>query len=188
MIDLAEFHERALTILDRTIEGIGTEDWSQPTACEGWTVRDLVNHLTAEARWAPHLLRGETLEAVGDRYEGDVLGADPHAAWRDARDDERAAVAVPGALDGTVHTSMGELPAEVYLSQRLTDLVVHRWDLAQGLGVDGTIPEDIAAYLFDMWEPQAEAMAESGLFSPPVEVAEDASYSDRLVALLGRRP
>ena len=28
-----------------------------------------------------HLLRGDTLDAVGDRYDGDVLGSDPVQTW-----------------------------------------------------------------------------------------------------------
>ena len=188
MTDLVDFHHRALARLTDTIEGIGADDWQRPTACADWAVRDLVGHLTAEAHWAPHLLRGESLSQVGDRYDGDVLGEDPHGAWRAASDDERRAVAAPGALDGTVDTSMGELPASVYLAQRLTDLAVHRWDLARGLGVDGSIPDDIAEFLYEMWEPQADELASTGIFAPRVEVPADASATDRVVALLGRAP
>lgn len=188
MVDLVEFHGRALTDLDAAIESIGEEDWPRATACEGWSVRDLVGHLTAEALWAPHLLRGETLDEVGDRYDSDVLGADPQAAWREASAAERAAVVAPGALDGTVHTTMGELPAALYLTQRLTDLVVHRWDLAWGLGLGRALPEDIAEYLYRALKPQADELAASGMFAPPVEVPADATPADRLLGLLGRRP
>lgn len=55
--------------------------WDAPSPCSRWTVRDVLNHLTSEHLWAPHLLRGELLQDVGDRYDGDVLGADPPAAW-----------------------------------------------------------------------------------------------------------
>ncbi|QBI18188.1 TIGR03086 family protein [Egibacter rhizosphaerae] len=188
MADLVRFHHRALGALDESIEHVDSEDWPRPTPCESWSVRGLVNHLTAEALWAPHLLRGETLEEVGQRYEGDVLGPRPHEAWKEAGEAERRAVGAEGALDGTVHTSMGQLDASTYLAQRLTDLVVHRWDLARALGHDGTVPEDIATYLYERWAPHAEGLAASGLFAPPVEVGPDASASDRLIALLGRRP
>ena len=188
MNDLVDFHDRAMTNLSATIDTIGPGDWDRPTACEGWSVWDLVNHLTAEAWWAPHLLRGERIAEVGDRYDGDVLGPDPQKAWREASEAERQAVNAPGALDQTVDTSMGELPASVYLAQRITDLAVHRWDLAQGLGTDGTIPDDLANFLYDTWEPQADEVAASGVFAPRVEVPADASPTDRLVALLGRRP
>ena len=188
MTDVVELHGRALADLDAMVARIGPDDWDRTTACSEWNVRALLNHLTAEALWAPHLLRGETLEEVGDRYEGDVLGVEPIAAWREASAGEHAAVTAPGALEATVHTTMGPLDARTYLSQRLTDLAVHRWDLAQGLEVDASIPADIAEHLLAMLEPMADELAESGLFADPVPVPEDASSSDRLLALLGRQP
>ncbi len=188
MSHVVELHSRALADLDAMVSRIGPRDWQQRTACTDWTVRDLLNHLTAEALWAPHLLRGETLEQVGDRYQGDVLGADPLTTWREASAGEHAAVTAPGALEVTVHTTMGPLEARTYLSQRLTDLAVHRWDLAQGLGVETTIPTDVAEHLLELIEPMADELADTGLFAPPVEVPADASSSERLLGLLGRRP
>jgi len=38
-----------------------------------------VNHLAGEDLWAPPLLAGSTIAEVGDRFEGDVLGAEPLA-------------------------------------------------------------------------------------------------------------
>ena len=183
-----ELHRRAIDDLDATIATIDDADWNRPTACEGWSVRDLLAHLTAEARWAPHLLAGQTLEEVGDRYDGDVLGADALGAWREASAAERAAVDEPAVLTRGVHTTMGTLPAEVYLTQRVTDLVVHRWDLAQGLGTAATPPEDLATPLLDALTPHADELAGSGLFAPPVPVADDAPAGERLLGLLGRDP
>ncbi len=183
-----ELHRRAIDDLDATIAAIDDADWERPTACEGWSVRDLLAHLTAEAWWAPHLLAGQTLEEVGDRYDGDVLGDDPLAAWREASAAERAAVAEPAVLTRRVHTTMGTLPAEVYLTQRVTDLVVHRWDLARGLGIEVTPPDELAAPLLEALAPHAEELAGSGLFAPPVPVADDAAVGERLLGLLGRDP
>jgi uncharacterized protein (TIGR03086 family) len=73
------------------VHGVPPDGWTAPTPCTEWTVRDLVNHLVGEHLWAPHLLRGETVEQVGDRYEGDVLGKDPVAAWDAAAEASLAA-------------------------------------------------------------------------------------------------
>ena len=40
-----------------------------------------MSYLACEDLWAPPLLAGSTIAEVGDRFEGDVLGAEPKAAW-----------------------------------------------------------------------------------------------------------
>ena len=42
-----------------------------------WTVRDLANHVTNENLWTVPLIKGSTMDEVGDRFDGDVLGDDP---------------------------------------------------------------------------------------------------------------
>ncbi|MFD7509139.1 TIGR03086 family metal-binding protein [Streptomyces sp. NPDC059853] len=185
---LTEAYERAQAEFDRRVRRVGAGQWSAPTPCTAWSVRDLVGHLTAEQLWAPHLLRGETLAEVGDRYDGDVLGEDPVAAWERAARGAREAFAAPGALEGTVHTSGGPTPAEEYARQMTLDLAVHAWDLARGIAADDRLDEEVAATVYGFVAPQIDGWQGLGIFDPPVEVARDAPVQDRLVALLGRDP
>ena len=66
--------------------------------CPAGTCAELVHHVVEEERWAPPLLAGQTIEQVGDRFAGDLLGADPVAAGAAAAAEAEAAVAEPGAL------------------------------------------------------------------------------------------
>ncbi|MGH3356899.1 MAG: TIGR03086 family metal-binding protein [Nocardioidaceae bacterium] len=161
--------------------------WDSGTPCTAWTVRDLVNHVTAEQLWAPHLLRGETMEQVGDRYDGDVLGNEPLTAWDQAAADARRAWA---SLDGglqAVHTSMGEIPVEDYAEQMHMDLVVHGWDLASGADIDTTMARDAVEHVLRYVEPRADELSGYGVFAAPVPTDSDDS-ADRLLAMLGRDP
>jgi len=74
----------AMAEFDRRVRAVRPEQWHNPTPCTEWDVRALVNHLVAEQLWAPLLLDGATVEDVGDRFDGDQLGADPVAAWASA--------------------------------------------------------------------------------------------------------
>jgi uncharacterized protein (TIGR03086 family) len=181
-----EEHARARAEFDRRVERLPSDLWDAPTACEGWDVRTLVNHLVAEQRWAPHLLAGETLEEVGDRYDGDLLGDDPRGAWREASAAARDAFERPGALEGAVHTSMGELPAEEYLRQMTLDLAVHAWDLTPHTGLDDRLDAELVEQLYRTWEPRRDLLASSGVFAAPVEVPDDADPQRKLLAVLGR--
>ncbi|MFH0243818.1 TIGR03086 family metal-binding protein [Streptomyces sp. HK10] len=180
--------ERGYAEFGRRVRSVRDDQWDAPTPCTEWTVRDLVRHLVAEHLWAPRLLRGATLEEVGDRFDGDVLGDDPRAAWRRAAEESRAAFHRPGALDGHVHTSDGPRPAADYAREMTTDLTVHAWDLARGVGADDRLDEELARYVYEAVRPVADSLRDTGLFGEPVGAGEGAGVQDRLVALLGRRP
>jgi uncharacterized protein (TIGR03086 family) len=66
------------------VRAVPADRWEAATPCTDWSVRDLVNHVTGEHLWAPHLLDGATIAQVGDRYDGDLLGDSPLTAWEQA--------------------------------------------------------------------------------------------------------
>lgn len=177
----------ALERFGARVHDVPAARWDAPTPCTDWSVRDLVNHVTGEQLWAPHLLRGETVEQVGDRYEGDVLGAEPTAAW-DAAAAEALTAWKTLAVDGLlVHTSMGQISVEEYAEQMHLDLVVHGWDLARGAGLEATVPTEAAEHALAYVGPRVDDFSGSGIFAVPVQV-ESTDPGERLLALLGRDP
>lgn len=168
------------------VHAVPDDRWSAATPCSDWTVRDVVNHVVSEHLWAPHLLRGESLEDVGDRYDGDVVGEDPVAAWDRAMADSLAAFAQVED-DQPVELSFGTVPVREYASQMLVDLTVHGWDAARGAGIDDRLePRTVTASLAYS-ERHGDEYAGSGLFAEPVKIDSD-DPQDRLLALLGRDP
>ena len=97
-------------------------------------VRTLVNHVVSGNWWAGELAAGATIESVGDRLDGDVLGADATAAYDASAEVAAAAFKAPGAMDRPVAVSYGPVPGEVYAGHRFIDVLVHGWDLAVGTG------------------------------------------------------
>jgi uncharacterized protein (TIGR03086 family) len=185
-VDLVDQHRRAMVEFDQRVQLLTEDRWYVGTPCEHWDVRELVNHLVVEQLWVPHLLAGETLDEVGDRYDGDQLGDDPVDAWSQAALVARAAVGEPGALDGQIDSSMGPLDTTEYLTQLTADLAVHAWDLARALSVDEELDPELVEVLYPIWLPRVDELAASGLFAPPVEVGDDADLQTRLLALFGR--
>lgn len=187
-MDLLDAHGRGMDVFDRAMNKVGPNDWDSPTPCTEWTVRDLVNHLVAEQLWVPDLLAGKTIAEVGDRFDGDQLGADPLRAWRESARAARAAWLAPGVLARKVHLSFGDADATEYGWQMVTDLVVHGWDLATALGADAGIDDDVATTVLAYVAPQAAAWSGMSIFADPVPVPTDADPRTRLIALTGRRP
>lgn len=91
---LLDRHGEALDLFTDRVHAVRADQWGASTPCAEWSVRDLVNHLTAEQLWVPPLVsEGRTMAEVGDAFDGDVLGDDPVAAWDRAAAAARAAFA-----------------------------------------------------------------------------------------------
>ncbi|MGW4028927.1 TIGR03086 family metal-binding protein [Streptomyces sp. NPDC004838] len=181
-------HSEALELFTDRVHAVRPDQWDNATPCTDWSVRDLVNHLTAEQLWVPDLVtNGSTVAQVGDAYEGDVLAAHPRAAWDTAARGARRAFGKPGALERTVWLSYGETPAVAYCAQMTTDAVVHAWDLSRAIGASERLPEALVAFALQEVTPYASELSKSGLFAPPIEPPPGDSQQTRLLALLGRR-
>ena len=185
--DLALAHRQALAALGRLVAQVGPDQWELPTPDEDWDVRELVGHVVVGNLWAAELAAGRTIDDVGDRLDGDVLGADPVGAYRDSAAAAAAAFEAPGALDAPCAVSYGPVPGWVYAGHRLVDVLVHGWDLAVATGQDSTLDPDLVGVCLDIVVPQAAMLRSTGSFGGDVEIPPDADPQTRLLALLGRR-
>ena len=188
--DLIGVHGRCGQQFAALVAGVRPGQWQDGTPCSQWDVRMLVHHLLYEQRWVPPLLDGQTIGQVGDRFEGDLLGQDA-SAWPgvmlSAIAEAHAAVAQPGALEGTVHLSFGEASGREYVLQLTADLAIHSWDLARATGQDDTLDPGAVAVLLPWAEANAGLLTASGMFGSRIDAGPDAPDEVRLLGLLGRR-
>ncbi|WP_189189841.1 TIGR03086 family metal-binding protein [Streptomyces albiflavescens] len=182
-------HAEALDLFGDRVHAVRDDQWDAPTPCTDWSVRDLVNHLVSEQLWVPALVRdGAMIEAIGDTFDGDMLGRNPAASWDTAARSARDAFAGPGALDRRVHLSYGDTAATDYCTQMIADLVVHAWDLSRAIGADEQLPDDLVKFTVRAVTPYAAELEKSGMFAAPVEPPRGADMQTMLLCLLGRRP
>ncbi|MDR7300117.1 TIGR03086 family metal-binding protein [Haloactinomyces albus] len=187
-MDLLPAHRSAMREFDSRVRQIDANQWNDSTPCTEWTVRDLLNHLVGEQLWAPWLLRGATLDEVGDRFDGDQLGSDPQATWAEASTAARTAWDALEAIRGEVHVTGGTIPTEDYGWQMILDLTVHAWDLARGIDTDETLASELVETVYEVFAPSIESLQGLGIFAPPRRIDENADMQSRLLALLGRAP
>ncbi len=189
MTEIVELHRRGAERFTQAVDAIGNEDWHRPTPCTEWDVTTLLDHNVGENLWVPPILEGQTIEEVGDRFEGDVLGDDPKGAWKSSADAACAAAEGLDDVQRVVHLSFGDLPAEEYLWQRYADFVVHGWDLARGVGADDRLGDDLVEPCLRWAEPYAEIFASMpDYFAPPITPAPEDDAQARLLKLFGRDP
>lgn len=186
-MDIPAMFGRAVAEFDARVRQIGDQQWQAATPNKDWCVRDLVNHLVGEDLWAPPLLAGSTIAEVGDRFEGDVLGSDPKAAWTLASAEAVRAVEAAGAMDRIVHLSFGDFPGGEYTLQLFADHLIHAWDLARAIGADEHLDEELVTSCATWFEATEEAYRGAGVIAARPPVPGDADAQTLLLARFGRR-
>ena len=174
----------ALDATEHLVAGVRDDQWTDPTPCTEWNVRDLVGHLVVGNHAFASILRGQRPAAPRE-----ILGPgrDLPSAYRDSAAAVVSAFRQPGVLERLFTVPFGTVPGIVALHLRVTEALVHGWDLARATGQAADFPDDLAE------EELAFSRAKLGdvppgrsPFAPPQPVADDAPAIDRLAACLGR--
>lgn len=180
--DLAE----VLDANEPLVAAVRDEQWSAPTPCAEWDVRDLIGHMVGGNVIFARMVRGDAA-SFDEARPADPLGGDPVAAHRTAAGELLAAFRLPGALERVFPMPMGSIPGIVAVHLRLVEMLTHGWDLARATGQRVGYPEELVEReLAFMLERLAGIPPGRSPFGPPQPVSDDAPAIDRLVARLGR--
>jgi uncharacterized protein (TIGR03083 family) len=158
--------------------------WEAPTACTGWTTRDVVGHLvdTTEGYFA-------AFDAAQGKVEAGAVYGLP--AMKDRVDEKATAFRnlsqqemmtrlhgdfekMMGILEKlgpdewtgfiVTHSYMGPLPAFFYAAGQLMDYAVHSWDIRQGSGrshcLSGDAADLLVPFMFVLWKYTIKADAD----------------------------
>ena len=186
MTDIAQLHRRALDETERAVAGVADDQMGNATPCAGWDVRALLNHLVSGNLWAAELGAGATIEEVGTRLDGDLLGDDALGAFDASAKLAAAAFEAPGALERPCAVSYGPVPGSVYAGHRFIDVFVHGWDLATATGQDTTLDPELVEAAHELLVAEADLVRASGMFGDDLSVPADASRQVRMLAFIGR--
>jgi len=153
------------------------------------TLRDVIAYHAYDDAWVPDMLAGRTMEEAGkDKFDEDLLGADPAAAFAAIVDAACAAAGRIEDLGTTVHCSFGDYTVREYLWQINSFRGLRAHDIAEVIGIDSRLPDELVRGLWDEISPHAEEWRTIGVFPAAVPVPEDAPLQDRLLGLTGRQP
>ncbi|RZT83435.1 uncharacterized protein (TIGR03083 family) [Pseudonocardia sediminis] len=125
------------------LDDLSPEDWRTPSLCQGWTVREVVAHLTHATRLSAPAAVGAMVRARFDvnRMIGDAARA------RAAQFEPAELVAQLRETAGSARRPPGTKPADP-----LVDLLVHGQDVARPLHRDRPMdPERVAVALSHVW-------------------------------------
>lgn len=188
---IVELDARAVRASVDLVDRVAAADLERPTPCTGWTLRDLLAHMTVQHDGFAAAARGDGDPA---RWRARPSGDDPVGAYRAAAGGVLAAFAAEGVLDRQFPLPEirdgGLFPAPQAISFHFVDYVTHSWDVASTLG----LPVNFEPVLLDQAlavaraVPGGEARLAPGAPFGPVVACSGPDPLGQLLALLGRSP
>jgi uncharacterized protein (TIGR03086 family) len=191
--EIRAFNQRAVRRSIELVDPVTAADLGRPTPCGGWTLADLIGHLTAQHRGFAAAARGDGADLA--HWSVSLPGPDAAQTYRAAAEDVLAAfAAVPSAESPftlpEISTSM-TFPAQQAIGFHLIDYVVHSWDLARALDVPAGLDDDLleASRPIAFAVPNGKERLRPGAgFAPSLDPAPAQSTLDEILLRLGRSP
>ncbi len=148
------------------------------TPCDGWDVRQLMNHMLETQQYFVRSARGEQAGPPSSETPPTLMGDDPVRDFEQARSETMQTFGEPGVIEKTG-------PA---IGIATADQLLHGWDLAKATGQDTTMPDGLAEVAYETVHGAFTDEQRKGVFKPEVEVPGNASVQDKLLAYTGRNP
>jgi uncharacterized protein (TIGR03086 family) len=190
---MLELDRRAVRASVDVVAKATAEDLSRPTPCAGWTLADLLAHMTAQHHGFAAAAEGNGGDLAVWRVE--PLGDGAVAAYERAAERVLTAFAGDGVLEREFALpEFGKgltFPAPRAIGFHFIDYLVHGWDVAQSLGLAFTVAPDLARAALPIAQavPDDERSRRPGAaFGPSLPTPQGATDFDRILTMLGRSP
>ena len=145
---------KGLFCFDAVVQRTESERWDNPSPCERWTARRVVDHNLMICNMIAEMTRGNPAAVPEGSVErpfpapsrdGLVLAPhmfqrfvnsddDPIVVWNRGRDDVLEALDQPGALHTETRSPWGHRTVDAFLGFAFFDPLIHAWDLAMAVG------------------------------------------------------
>ena len=191
----------AVMTANQLLASLTEADLAKPTPCDEMDVAGVSGHLVGVLDRVAALGRGEDPMAVGDTP---VEGSRYQEAFQAAAHRVQESWLDPAVLDRTMSLPWITAPGREVLGTYISEVILHTWDLAQGLGrTDLTWDEAAASFALATMRPILPAEGRGAMFeemgremggafpapfAEAVKVPADASAVDQLIAYSGRNP
>jgi uncharacterized protein (TIGR03086 family) len=158
-----------------------------PTPCPEWDVRALANHMLGTIEAMRRAGAGEDLD---EQDPWGTAGDHMSESWRQDLEGRLAGFAAawdtPEAFEG--EAMGGKLPKQMIGLMAFTEALLHGWDLARASGQEVAYDEGVLTAALEAMDQIGEMGRQQGAFGPLVDLPDDASPLDRVLAQAGRDP
>ncbi|KZS62002.1 TIGR03086 family metal-binding protein [Mycobacterium ostraviense] len=173
-------HQRAQDAFAGVLANVSADQYRAPTPCSEWTVRDLIEHVISGnehvGQWAQHPVEPPA-------RPDDIL-----AAHRTAAAAAQEIFAAPSGMSTTFKLPFGEIPGQVFIGMRTSDVLTHAWDLASATGQSTELDPELATEQLGAVRgfvgPQFRGPGKP--FAEEQPCSSERAPADQLAAFLGR--
>jgi len=178
--ETADRYGRTAAGFTSRVAGVTPAQWSSPTPCPDWAVRDLVAHVIGVQRGV--IARLDEAESVEVDRNGDL-----QAQWLDASRAVAEALADESRASKVVGGMFGEQSFESLVGRMVcADLLTHTWDLARATGQDEKLDPGAVTLAREFLAPLDDKMRAPGGFAAKIEPSADADDQTRFLNFCGR--
>jgi uncharacterized protein (TIGR03086 family) len=170
--------EQVGPLLAGVVSGIRPEQLDDPTPCQSFTVRGVLEHMIGGATMFTAAFNG-TEPAPPDL-------SDPLASFEPVLGELFAAINAPGALDKTIEAPFGPTPGHVFATFVALDGLVHGWDMATATGQPYDPPAALVAEAEAFARQAVDPMRDGDTFAAETQAPAGATPIQRLAAYTGR--
>ena len=179
---MAEEVDRYCSLADQfgvRVEATPDDAWDKPAPCEGWTARDVVEHVTGGQKGIVAAITGQ---------EPSISADDPKQLWRESFAAAKEALAQDGALEKTMTMGpMGDMPIPMAVGRIFSsDVLVHTWDLARAVGGDEKLDAQAVTQAYSGLKPMDAMIRQPGVFGPKIDPAPGDDEQTEFLKFLGR--
>jgi uncharacterized protein (TIGR03086 family) len=173
-----ELLDRALSYTQGTLHDVTDADLPRRTPCERWDLGQLLAHME------------DALDAFAEGAHGSVDLHDrvPVTARVASLQEKACSLLAAWSQAPPERVRIGEhsLDTHVVALAAALEITIHGWDVAQAIGSDRRIPDDLAHWLLPVAEALVADADRGPMFGPPRPVPSDAHDDARLLGFLGR--
>lgn len=174
---------------------VKSNQWTWPTPCSEWNVRQLVNHVTRGNLNFASLLRGQNAEGFVRMRDEDALHDDPVASFARSVSVCSSSFSKGNALQTVLDYPLGSITGCQALAIKTTDTLIHTWDLARSIDRDDRLSTEMVEWAnqnlhliyADLPETPVSHTTSGRFFALPLPgQASTQSTQDALLNLFGR--
>ena len=183
--------ERAMGYTLGSLVLVTPDAMRNPTPCSAWNLRALLLHMNDSLRTLHEAITFGRLDLVAEASPDADYGdpaLDPVASLRNRACQMIGSWAAGATEPRQIAIADRQLACGLVAATGALEVAVHGWDVARACRQDRPVPPALAEELLVLGSFLVGAGDRPTRFADPVPRPAAASSSDRLVALLGRRP